>query len=65
MNVNRYGCTKCGGTGECAECFGSGVNVHLNSEENECRSCHGKRKCVDCAGTGRRDGVPDITELGL
>lgn len=58
VNLSRYAGTKCGGTGECAECYGSGVNVHLNSEDNECPSCHGTRKCVERAATGRGAARP-------
>ena len=35
------------------ECFGSGINVHLNQDEPKCRNCSGTGACSTCEGTGR------------
>lgn len=39
--------------GNCSRCFGTGVNVELNSEDPKCRNCGGSGKCPTCGGTGR------------
>ncbi len=43
-------CVVCGGSGECPECYGSGRNVHLNTEGDICERCKGSGKCTNCGG---------------
>lgn len=40
------------GSGQCAECFGSGTNVALNSDEPRCLNCKGSGVCPVCGGSG-------------
>ena len=46
-------CSACEGGGKCAECDGTGINVHLNEAEPKCRNCSGTGTCPTCRGTGR------------
>lgn len=41
------------GTGKCVECFGSGVNVHINHDDPQCRNCKGTGLCPACNGKGQ------------
>ena len=64
---SRYACYVCGGDGKCKECFGSGVNTHLNSDQPRCPNCGGTGTCPQCGGTGQR-GISDgrsLTTLDL
>jgi hypothetical protein len=50
-------------TGKCAACYGSGVNLQINSPEPKCRPCRGTGVCPTCGGTARNDRrkpLPDI-----
>src|SRR5512142_1390954 len=40
------------GDGKCGSCFGSGVNVRLNSPDHVCPSCAGTGVCSSCHGNG-------------
>ena len=42
-------CGKCGGTGDCTNCNGTG-KIIMN---NKCYVCSGDSKCDICSGTGR------------
>ena len=53
MLFSRNKCDTCHGDGKCPECFGSGVNAHLDEDEPKCRKCAGSGKCPVCEGTGR------------
>ena len=53
MLFSRNKCDTCHGEGKCPECFGSGVNVHLDEDEPKCRKCSGTGKCQVCEGTGK------------
>ena len=53
MLFSRNKCDTCHGDGKCPECFGSGVNVHLDEDEPKCRKCGGSGQCPLCQGTGR------------
>jgi hypothetical protein len=53
MLFSRNKCDTCGGDGKCPECFGSGVNIHLDEDEPKCRKCAGTGKCPVCEGTGK------------
>lgn len=55
MFFTRKKCLDCGGDGKCRECFGSGVNVHLDEDEPKCRTCRGTGVCPTCKGTGRSE----------
>lgn len=44
------------GDGKCAKCYGSGTDLHLNSDKPACESCQGTGKCPACQGTGRKAG---------
>ena len=48
--INPPRCSDCGGSGECRECSGTGVNVHLNEAEPKCRNCNGTGVCPTCQG---------------
>ncbi|HLI62496.1 MAG TPA: hypothetical protein VKV05_03795 [Terriglobales bacterium] len=54
MLFRKKRCLECGGDGKCPECFGSGVNVHLDEDEPKCRRCGGSGQCPWCHGTGRQ-----------
>jgi len=34
-------------------CYGTGKNVHLNTDRRECENCQGTGICPGCGGTGR------------
>jgi DnaJ-class molecular chaperone len=53
-------CTKCHGSGKCPECFGSGVNVHLNQDEPNNTKCSGSGVCPECGGTGLFEKLPAV-----
>jgi hypothetical protein len=40
------------GNGKCSQCFGTGVNVSLVSENPKCDRCGGTGTCSRCGGTG-------------
>jgi DnaJ-class molecular chaperone len=62
----RNACSDCNGDGKCRECFGSGVNVHVNEEEAKCRHCSGTGVCPVCKGSGRAFELePEILDLKL
>ena len=64
--MTRDGCIACHGTGKCADCDGTGINLHLNESEPKCERCTGTGTCSDCQGTGRAFPVlPEIQDLGL
>ena len=50
MNVcpdcDRTGC--CAVLGKCSKCYGTGVNLQLNSDEPKCRNCGGTGRCPTC-----------------
>jgi hypothetical protein len=57
------GCRECGsglfpGDGKCPACYGSGRNVHLNSERQFCEKCGGSGVCPGCGGDGRAHFEP-------
>ena len=59
-------CHTCQGNGKCAECDGTGVNVHLNEDEPKCRNCSGTGTCPNCQGTGRvLVHLTGMMEMGL
>jgi hypothetical protein len=64
MIVSRNACISCRGDGKCAECFGSGTNTHLNSDQPKCSNCLGTGICPGCEGTGYRH-TAEILDLGL
>ena len=53
--------------GRCADCHGTGLNVHLNSDDPKCRSCGGTGVCPTCHGDcyvgGASLGDGDIQKL--
>lgn len=67
MMVSREdACGSCHGDGKCAECFGSGTNVHLNSDQPKCQNCAGTGTCPACNGSGSvYNRGPEILDLGL
>ncbi|MGA9643038.1 MAG: hypothetical protein WBQ72_16695 [Terriglobales bacterium] len=66
MIGSRNRCTACFGDGKCAQCDGSGINVHLNEEQAKCRSCSGTGVCPTCNGTGAwMVPPPEIIDLEL
>jgi hypothetical protein len=68
MVVTGNYCVDCGGNGQCAQCFGTGTNTHLNSDEPKCPNCKGTGVCPACDGSGRSVPVLDagltILDLG-
>ena len=58
LAANRR-CSDCGGTGECQQCFGTGRNTALNSDEDKCPNCNGTGQCPTCSEDG------GIITLGL
>jgi hypothetical protein len=57
MPGRRARCPDCDtgflqGDGKCSTCHGSGVNVHLNSDEPNCEKCNGTGICQACGGSG-------------
>lgn len=47
-------CRKCGGSGECDRCEGSGQRVSLDGRTKEyCTTCHGTGECQGCGGDGK------------
>ena len=66
MKGSRNTCTACFGNGRCAQCDGSGINVHLNEDQPKCRNCSGTGVCPTCNGTGAwMVPPPEIIDLGL
>lgn len=65
MPGTRNRCVDCHGSGRCSQCFGSGVNVHLNEVEPRCRPCYGTGLCDACDGTGRLSGEKLVMEMPL
>ncbi len=65
VSQGRRGCQLCIGTGQCAACTGTGVNLNLGSSEPKCPKCHGSGNCPDCGGSGNSRIGPTITTLGL
>jgi hypothetical protein len=59
-------CPYCHGGGKCAECNGTGINIHVNEDEPKCRNCRGLGTCPNCKGSGMAsvDG-PAILDIGL
>jgi hypothetical protein len=50
--------------GKCIECSGTGINIHLNSDQPACPNCGGTGVCPSCRGTGLlRPGNPEIQSL--
>lgn len=45
LDFGHARCPDCGGSGDCPKCFGTGVNVALNSERTKCPTCNGSGKC--------------------
>jgi hypothetical protein len=45
-------CSDCGGSGDCQQCFGTGRNVALNSDQEKCPNCDGSGRCPTCSDTG-------------
>ena len=45
-------CPDCSGSGLCEECYGTGVNLHINEAYPQCRARHATAQCVRCGGTG-------------
>ena len=43
-------CPECKDNGKCAECNGTGINVHINETEPKCRNCSGTGVCPMCEG---------------
>jgi hypothetical protein len=43
-------CDDFPGSGKCSRCFGTGKNLHLNSERLECEDCRGSTICQFCKG---------------
>ncbi len=43
-------CDDFPGSGKCSRCFGTGKNVHLNSDRLECEECGGSAICQYCKG---------------
>jgi hypothetical protein len=59
-------CRACWGDRKCAECSGTGTNVHLNESEPKCRNCSGTGVCPRCGGTGSTvSRGPEIIDLGI
>jgi hypothetical protein len=52
-------CPECTGKGECAQCFGTGTNTHLNADDPKCPNCKGTGTCPACEGRGRSIPVLD------
>jgi len=50
----RSRCVECDsyGDGKCARCYGTGVNLKLNSDSGKCDFCDGTGHCAGCNGTG-------------
>jgi len=51
-------CRRCGGSGRCPVCHGSGldkrqVDAALATPSGKCESCGGAKTCVQCRGAGR------------
>ena len=46
-------CTFCEGSGKCGECFGTGINPHLNDASPKCPRCDATGVCPHCEGTGK------------
>jgi hypothetical protein len=42
------------GNGKCSKCYGTGINLKLNSGEAKCGNCGGTGSCPNCGGTGGR-----------
>jgi hypothetical protein len=64
---NYHRCPECSGSGLCEQCYGSGINVHLNEPAPTCRTCHGVRYCQSCHGNGLlpKSGNPGDAPIGL
>ncbi len=45
-------CQDCRGTGNCPQCFASGVNLSLSASNPNCPACGGRGGCRTCEGTG-------------
>ena len=41
-------CDDFPGSGKCSRCYGTGKNIHLNSDRSECEECHGSAVCQYC-----------------
>jgi hypothetical protein len=65
MMRGENACPSCQGDGNCAACYGSAVNTHLNEVEPKCRECHGTGTCQSCYGTGIASPTAGIIDLGL
>ena len=59
MGGDRLKCPDCaegiplvGGNGKCSQCFGSGINLRLNSPDRQCEKCQGTGTCPTCQGSG-------------
>ncbi len=54
------------GNGKCSQCYGSGVNVRLNTPDGQCENCKGTGGCPTCGGAGfvRKATLPDMREKG-
>ena len=65
--TSRYACFECGGDGKCKECFGTGTNTHLQSDESKCANCDGTGVCPKCGGSGQWQPTLDdgLTKLDL
>lgn len=46
-------CEQCDdfpGSGKCSKCYGTGKNIHLNSDRSDCEECSGSAICQYCKG---------------
>lgn len=41
-------CDDFPGSGKCSGCYGTGKNIHLNSDRTECEVCSGTGICQYC-----------------
>ncbi len=51
-------CPECdrAGNGRCGKCYGTGINLKLNSDRDKCDCCRGTAICPYCHGTGVEEG---------
>jgi hypothetical protein len=38
--------------GKCRVCYGTGINIHLDSAAPDCENCKGSGMCPTCGGSG-------------
>jgi RecJ-like exonuclease len=62
--VDQVTCSKCGGSGKCQNCDGTGKVLYVF----KCGECNGSGKCQSCNGRGytiHLDDVPDAKDNRL